>query len=578
MFRTLIVLPDGTELFSGVDRENTIRNCTITYASNDGDDLMMGSVCSACLEAKVFTATGDFSVAVGDVLTVYKVAEDGTRTQIGVFNAETPTKVTKHIYKITAYDNIRKLDVDMTDWLRGLTGWPYAITTFYSMICEKCGLESHWSSWSGIANFEVHKFDVEKSVTGRQLVSWCAEVMGDYCIANPDGSVQCNWYKTSYIRLYKSDLPGTSPEIEQRYYQGSLSYADFETMDADEVLVREDDSEDSPLWPDVDTVNPYIISGNPIMLNHPDYISGSNLFIWDVLDEIRDRYNFNVYRPFKVTIPELLAAKVGRYAFVQTDNGTILAPITSLVWSGHKMVLECTAKRTRANADSPEYKTNKQLMDYSDRVAQKAAEKAAGEATAELSNLVIYKSCSDCNAAITPGFYYLSGSGCKNHPSGFSSAAYGVMLVEKRNGDIYQTVKYRGYIAVRYSIRDENDINNVSSWKPWEYVNPPMEAGVEYRTTERYQGNTVFTKLVDFGPLPNTTTKTVSCGVAGGNIISWSAVVFTGSGSAFSFPFIAANGSVYAVAYISSAGLITVAALRDTSDATAKFTLKYIKS
>ena len=186
--------------------------------------------------------------------------------------------------------------------------------------------------------------------------------------------------------------------------------------------------------------------------------------------------------------------------------------------------------------------------------------------------------CSDCDAAITPGLYYLSGVNCINHPGKIPSGGYGVMLVEKRNGDIYQTVKYRGYIAVRYSIRDENDINNASSWTPWEYVNPPMEAGVEYRTTERYQGNTVFTKLVDFGPLPNTTTKTVSCGVAGGNIISWSAVVFTGSGSAFSFPFIAANGSVYAVAYISSAGLITVAALKDTSDATAKFTLKYIKS
>ena len=33
-------------------------------------------------------------------------------------------------------------------------------------------------------------------------------------------------------------------------------------------------------------------------------------------------------------------------------------------------------------------------------------------------------------------------------------------------------------------------------WKPWEYVNPPMYMGVEYRTTERYSGSAVY-KMVD---------------------------------------------------------------------------------
>ena len=47
------------------------------------------------------------------------------------------------------------------------------------------------------------------------------------------------------------------------------------------------------------------------------------------------------------------------------------------------------------------------------------------------------------------------------------------------------------------------------TWKPWEWVNPPMELGVEYRTTERYQGKPVYVKMVDFGALPNKTTKRV---------------------------------------------------------------------
>lgn len=44
---------------------------------------------------------------------------------------------------------------------------------------------------------------------------------------------------------------------------------------------------------------------------------------------------------------------------------------------------------------------------------------------------------------------------------------------------------------------------------PWEWVNPPMQLGVEYRTTERYFSKPVYCRLIDFGSLPNATTKMV---------------------------------------------------------------------
>lgn len=46
-------------------------------------------------------------------------------------------------------------------------------------------------------------------------------------------------------------------------------------------------------------------------------------------------------------------------------------------------------------------------------------------------------------------------------------------------------------------------------WQPWEYVNPPMAVGVEYRTTERWKGIPVYVKCVDCGALPNNTSKVV---------------------------------------------------------------------
>lgn len=40
-------------------------------------------------------------------------------------------------------------------------------------------------------------------------------------------------------------------------------------------------------------------------------------------------------------------------------------------------------------------------------------------------------------------------------------------------------------------------------WSAWEWVNPPMALGVEYRTTERWQGKPAYTKLVDCGAIAN---------------------------------------------------------------------------
>lgn len=48
---------------------------------------------------------------------------------------------------------------------------------------------------------------------------------------------------------------------------------------------------------------------------------------------------------------------------------------------------------------------------------------------------------------------------------------------------------------------------NAGTWGPWEWANPPLALGVEYRTTERYLGKPVYCQAVDFGELPNAATK-----------------------------------------------------------------------
>ena len=61
------------------------------------------------------------------------------------------------------------------------------------------------------------------------------------------------------------------------------------------------------------------------------------------------------------------------------------------------------------------------------------------------------------------------------------------------------------------SVMATRRINN-SIPEEWEWVNPPMEAGVVYRTTRRYMGKPVYTKLIDCGTLPHNSRKNVSYG------------------------------------------------------------------
>lgn len=81
-----------------------------------------------------------------------------------------------------------------------------------------------------------------------------------------------------------------------------------------------------------------------------------------------------------------------------------------------------------------------------------------------------------------------------------------VMRVDKYVS-IGQTIYLQNQGMNGYTIR--RYLEN-TQWSPWEWVNPPMQLGVEYRTTERYLRKPVYVKAVDFGTLPNSTIKSVN--------------------------------------------------------------------
>ena len=82
-----------------------------------------------------------------------------------------------------------------------------------------------------------------------------------------------------------------------------------------------------------------------------------------------------------------------------------------------------------------------------------------------------------------------------------------------------------GYVRqTAYAIKNSNAVPDYvvcrrsfsqNKWSPWDWVNPPMEMGVEYRTTELYLGKPVYFKVVDCGTCPANGYKDVVYGTTG---------------------------------------------------------------
>lgn len=119
------------------------------------------------------------------------------------------------------------------------------------------------------------------------------------------------------------------------------------------------------------------------------------------------------------------------------------------------------------------------------------------------------------------------------HASGYVS----VEDITYASGVGYDTFYYR---------RCRSQYNDV--WQEWEYDNPPMVVGVEYRTTERYEGKAVYVRLYDAKTLPSTGMKDVDLPVQAPKVISTECfAVNTANNSRYSFPIITANGTILAV-------------------------------
>lgn len=116
-----------------------------------------------------------------------------------------------------------------------------------------------------------------------------------------------------------------------------------------------------------------------------------------------------------------------------------------------------------------------------------------------------------------------------------------------------------------------------SAWTDWEWENPPMTLGVEYRTTERWQNSEVYVKAVDCGSLPNTDLKAISTGIPAAQVVSFQVSVLSASGGRHMLPLVSSDFTVQARAVILTSGVLQIKTSIDMSEYTAIAVIKYVK-
>ena len=95
--------------------------------------------------------------------------------------------------------------------------------------------------------------------------------------------------------------------------------------------------------------------------------------------------------------------------------------------------------------------------------------------------------------------WYVCGPSYTGAPTGHKHIGYGSVFVINRGGAVIQkyfctaSENIKGYPLQLIRTKSEN-----GTWTPWEWENPPMLLGVEYKTTERFAEKPVYAKRIQY--------------------------------------------------------------------------------
>lgn len=354
MYQPILTLSSGTELKGG-SPGSAMKSLTLHTAVNAGQEFTIGSAFSDYIEAEIWADPGgSLQITAGDALTYYRQDDAGSRTKVGVFYAEKPTRTKRNSYKVTAYDTMSKLDADFSGWLRANQAqFPKTIWQLVQLACQRAGVTLASSSLPINGSYSVQAFYAD-DLTCRQIISWAAEAAGCYAHMNADGKLQFLTYsdKRSTAKITPDGASNSTA-----YYADSLSYEDYTVKAIEKVQIRQSDSDVGVIYPDSTTAtNTYAVQGNLLLT------TGTEANLKTVAQNLYNVLKNVTYTPCKVSVPSSSGLACGQIVHVKDARGRAFDTyLMSATISSGKASFESVGSASRESSSAVNSQSYKNL-------------------------------------------------------------------------------------------------------------------------------------------------------------------------------------------------------------------------
>ena len=254
------------------------------------------------------------------------VAECNEFIDMGYFVvAEAPQKSNGIDLVVTAYDLMKKFDVYVDDFINSFA-FPNNIGNFTGFLCNY--VNSGWES----LDFRNHDFPImkgfaAKNVTGRQVLSWVAQIAGGFFAVNANGQIQFRDYApVAYT------LASASSGEPSNVYQ--LSAEDYVSPPINKVQIQSDENDIGVIVPPDDSTktNVYQITGNPLIYAESDD------FLRPYAENLLSYLQTVSYSPCSLEINANPLLKPGDIISVKTGAGSISVPIMAMNLGTHTTI------------------------------------------------------------------------------------------------------------------------------------------------------------------------------------------------------------------------------------------------
>ena len=206
-YRALVKVQLADTTMLTIDDDNIMSGgLSIETATSQSNSFEIGSMVIGKLTLRVSNADEeftpyDFTGAEISAQTGLDL-EDGTTEWLdkGVFTSERAA-TSGSVWTITAYDNMARLD---QDYSKSNLTYPATVRQIANDACNICRLVLAPDSFAG-ENYVINKRPEGENLTFRAVLSYCAQITGNYGYCDTQGRLAFGWYDADTLRHYGYD-------------------------------------------------------------------------------------------------------------------------------------------------------------------------------------------------------------------------------------------------------------------------------------------------------------------------------------------------------------------------------------